>query len=234
MQAGEAARAARCAFCLTFVLLNKGALGGGGGWVHRAQRLLDEGQRDCVEQGYVCYCAALLLAFKGDVEAARAGFAEATKIEDRGDLFGTRQRGGHVEVLKRDKNTPGREAGETGVSGALMDMETLKQPAPTVLPNSEARAVDSREAGIVKRWRWLGTSPGNAALGDPSRMSSAVLRSMSRGCGGHDRTWRDIDGEGLQPPSELASAAQAVGALSWLASRSGVGTCADGMAALGR
>ena len=76
-----------------------------------------------------------LLAFKGDVEAVHAGFAEATKIGDRGDLFGTRQRGGHVEVLKRDKNTPGREAGETGVSGALMDMETLKQPAPTVLPN---------------------------------------------------------------------------------------------------
>ena len=33
--------------------------------------------------GYVCYCASLLLAFKGDVEAAHAGFAEATKIGDR-------------------------------------------------------------------------------------------------------------------------------------------------------
>lgn len=83
MQAGEVARAARCAFWLAFVLLNKGELGGGGGWVHRAQRLLDDGQRDCVEQGYVCYCASLLLAFKGDVEAAHAGFAEATKIGDR-------------------------------------------------------------------------------------------------------------------------------------------------------
>jgi hypothetical protein len=83
MQAGEVARAARCAFWLAFVLLNKGELGGGGGWVHRAQRLLDDGQRDCVEQGYVCYCASLLLAFKGDVEAAHASFAEATKIGDR-------------------------------------------------------------------------------------------------------------------------------------------------------
>jgi hypothetical protein len=33
--------------------------------------------------GYVCCCASLLLAFKGDVEAAHAGFAEATKIGDR-------------------------------------------------------------------------------------------------------------------------------------------------------
>ena len=65
MQAGEVTRAARCAFWLAFVLLNKGELGGGGGWVHRAQRLLEDGQRDCVEQGYVCYCAALLVAFNG-------------------------------------------------------------------------------------------------------------------------------------------------------------------------
>ena len=83
MQAGEVARAVRCAFWLAFVLLNKGELGGGGGWVHRGQRLLDDGQRDCVEQGYVCYCASLLVAFKGDVQAAHAGFAEATKIGDR-------------------------------------------------------------------------------------------------------------------------------------------------------
>jgi hypothetical protein len=67
MQAGEVARAARCAFWLAFVLLNTGELGGGRGWVHRPQRLLNDGQRDCVEQGYVCYCASLLLAFKGDV-----------------------------------------------------------------------------------------------------------------------------------------------------------------------
>ena len=31
----------------------------------------------------MCYCASLLLAFKGDVEAAHAGFAEATTIGDR-------------------------------------------------------------------------------------------------------------------------------------------------------
>ena len=38
---------------------------------------------DCVEQGYVRYCAALRSAFEGDVEAAHAGFAEAAKIGDR-------------------------------------------------------------------------------------------------------------------------------------------------------
>jgi hypothetical protein len=83
MQAGDVACAARCAFWLAFILLNKGELARGGGWVHRAQRLLDDGQRDCVERGYLCYCASLRVAFEGDVEAAHAGFVQAAKIGDR-------------------------------------------------------------------------------------------------------------------------------------------------------
>ena len=39
---GEVARAARCAFWLAFALLNHGELARGGGWVDRAQRLLDD------------------------------------------------------------------------------------------------------------------------------------------------------------------------------------------------
>ena len=83
VDAGEVVRAARCGFWLAFILLNKGELARGGGWVHRAQRLLDDGQRDCVEQGYLRYCASLRAAFEGDVEAARSGFAEAAEIGDR-------------------------------------------------------------------------------------------------------------------------------------------------------
>lgn len=79
----DAARAARCAFWLAFVLLNKGELARGSGWVHRAQRLLDGVDLDCVEHGYLRYCASLHLAFDGDVEAADAGFAQAAKIGDR-------------------------------------------------------------------------------------------------------------------------------------------------------
>jgi len=81
--AGDVARAARCAFWLAFVLLNKGELARGSGWVHRAQRLLDDGQRDCVEQGYLRYCASLCMVFEGDVEAAHSGFAGAAEIGDR-------------------------------------------------------------------------------------------------------------------------------------------------------
>ena len=61
------ARAARCAFWLAFALLNGGELARGGGWVDRAQRLLDERRLDCVEQGYLRYGAALRAVFSGDI-----------------------------------------------------------------------------------------------------------------------------------------------------------------------
>jgi DNA-binding NarL/FixJ family response regulator len=80
---GDAARAARCAFWSAFVLLNKGQLARGGGWIHRAQRLLDEHERDCVEQGYLRYAASLRLVFEGDPAGARVGFAEAAGVGDR-------------------------------------------------------------------------------------------------------------------------------------------------------
>jgi DNA-binding CsgD family transcriptional regulator len=79
----DVARAARCAFWSAFVLLNKGQLARGGGWIHRAQRLLEEGGRDCVEQGYLRYAASLRLVFEGDPAGARVGFAEAAGVGDR-------------------------------------------------------------------------------------------------------------------------------------------------------
>jgi DNA-binding CsgD family transcriptional regulator len=83
LRAGDVAGAARCAFWLSFILLNKGELVHGGGWVHRGQRLLDEGQADCVERGYMRYVASLHAAFEGDIEAGLSGFSEAATIGDR-------------------------------------------------------------------------------------------------------------------------------------------------------
>jgi len=81
--AGQVAEAAHCAFWLGFILLNDGELARGGGWVHRGQRLLDEAQVDCVERGYLRYCASLRSVVDGDVEAAQIGFAAAAREGDR-------------------------------------------------------------------------------------------------------------------------------------------------------
>lgn len=80
---GEVARAARCAFWLAFALLNSGELARGGGWVDRAQRLLDDRKLMCVELGYLRYAAALRATFSGDVVAGQEGFAQAEKIGER-------------------------------------------------------------------------------------------------------------------------------------------------------
>ena len=82
-QSADFPRAARCAFWLAFVLLNRGELARGGGWVDRAQRLLDVGAIECVERGYLRYCTALRLVFEGDAVGAQAGFSEAAEIGDR-------------------------------------------------------------------------------------------------------------------------------------------------------
>lgn len=76
-------RAARCAFWLSFILLNGGELARGGGWVDRAQRLLQDADLDCVELGYLAYCIALRSAFEGDTAAAQEGFDEAALIGAR-------------------------------------------------------------------------------------------------------------------------------------------------------
>src|SRR5438477_95096 len=84
---GDVARAVRCAFWIAFGLLNSGELARGGGWVDRAQRLLDEAGLDCVEHGHLRYAGGLKAIFSGDGETAHTAFATAMHIGDRfGDV----------------------------------------------------------------------------------------------------------------------------------------------------
>ena len=78
-------RAARCAFWLGMTLLNQGEMARGGGWLARARRLLDEGQYDCVEQGYLLLPVALRSLAEGDAASAVMTFAQASKTGERFD-----------------------------------------------------------------------------------------------------------------------------------------------------
>src|SRR5690349_19008403 len=53
LDAGEPARAARAAFWAGLRLLGAGEPGRASGWLARAQRVVDELGRDCVERGYL-------------------------------------------------------------------------------------------------------------------------------------------------------------------------------------
>ena len=82
---GEVERAVRCAFWLGLIRTSRGEAGRAGGWLARAQRLLED--RDCAERGYL----RLLETLHGpDPEAGRAGAAEGAAIGRRfgdADLF---------------------------------------------------------------------------------------------------------------------------------------------------
>lgn len=82
---GGLERAARCAFWLSFGLLNRGKRARAGGWVARAHRLLDEEQCDCVEQGFLLLPDALQCLAEGNVARAYTMFCQAAEIGDRFD-----------------------------------------------------------------------------------------------------------------------------------------------------
>jgi hypothetical protein len=83
LRLGEIARAARCAFWLSFGLLSQGETARGGGWLARAQKLIDENDLDCPERGYLLVPIGLGCFATRDLTGALAMFEEATKIGER-------------------------------------------------------------------------------------------------------------------------------------------------------
>jgi DNA-binding CsgD family transcriptional regulator len=83
LRLGEIARAARCAFWLAFGLLSHGETARGGGWLARAQKLIDENDLDCPERGYLLVPIGLGCFETRDLSGALAMFEEATKIGER-------------------------------------------------------------------------------------------------------------------------------------------------------
>ena len=83
LNAGEGARAVRCAFWLGLRLLFRGETGRATGWLARAQRLLEREGRDCVEQGYLLLPVVQQQLDAGDCGAAYATAAQAIRIGDR-------------------------------------------------------------------------------------------------------------------------------------------------------
>jgi DNA-binding CsgD family transcriptional regulator len=85
--AGEALRAARCAFWVGMTLFTRGEIGPGTGWLGRARRLVEREERECVEQGYLQLPLMFQHEASGDYEAAAATAAGAAEI---GERFGDR------------------------------------------------------------------------------------------------------------------------------------------------
>ena len=85
-EAGATRRAARCALWLAFHLGNAGELAQAGGWLARANRLLEHEPPDCAERGLLLLPLAIQHIVTGDPAAAQEVSARAATIgRDAGD-----------------------------------------------------------------------------------------------------------------------------------------------------
>jgi DNA-binding CsgD family transcriptional regulator len=80
---GEHTRASRCAFWLGLRLMFRGESARGNGWLCRAERVLAQVGRDCVERGYLLLPAAQSSLDAGDGVTAYHGALEAAAIGER-------------------------------------------------------------------------------------------------------------------------------------------------------
>jgi ATP/maltotriose-dependent transcriptional regulator MalT len=87
--ANDVPHAVRCAFWIGITLVSRGELGPGGGWLSRAERLLEHESADSVERGYLLMPRVFQLGAAGDFIGAAAVAAEAAMIAERfGDADG--------------------------------------------------------------------------------------------------------------------------------------------------
>ncbi|MEX2542704.1 MAG: LuxR C-terminal-related transcriptional regulator [Trueperaceae bacterium] len=163
---GEVVRAAGCAFWLVFGLINNGEHARAGGWLARAQRLLDGGQQECVEQGYLLLPVALQHFGKGEVEAALATFEQAANIGERfadPDLMALARQGQGRALLRWQKV----DEGVSLLDEAMVTVET-GEVSPVVVGVVYCSVIDAcREIFDLHRaqeWttaltRWCETQP---------------------------------------------------------------------------
>jgi DNA-binding CsgD family transcriptional regulator len=82
LQAGDERAAARTAFWLGFRLFARGEAGRAGGWIGRAQRLVEKDEA-CVERGYLFLAAGQRHAAAGELAATEEAAAQAARIGER-------------------------------------------------------------------------------------------------------------------------------------------------------
>ncbi len=78
LAAGDVGAAVRCAFWLAMTLQDRGEAAVAGGWISRAQRLLEDVDGDTAEHGYVRFTLMLRDIFAGRIEQALEGAVAVT------------------------------------------------------------------------------------------------------------------------------------------------------------
>jgi ATP/maltotriose-dependent transcriptional regulator MalT len=83
LEAGDAAHSARSAFWLAFCLMMRGQMAQAGGWLGRAERLVEESAPGCAASGYLLIPRLLGALEEGDAATAATLAVEATDTGNR-------------------------------------------------------------------------------------------------------------------------------------------------------
>lgn len=115
LDAGDPARAARCAFWIGHNMLFRGDVARATGWFARGQRSVEQAGQDCVERGYLLIPVWLGQMAGGDWET---GYATAAAAAEIGERFGDAD----LVWLARDEQGRARlKQGRVGDGLALVD-----------------------------------------------------------------------------------------------------------------
>jgi DNA-binding CsgD family transcriptional regulator len=125
---GEIEGAVRAAFWLGMNLMGKGEHARASGWLMRAQRLLEENKRECVEQGYLLFPVALRSILSGDPATAAGILREVVEI---GSRFGDRSL---VALGRQGQGRALIQMGDTAKGVALLDEAMASIEAGDVSP----------------------------------------------------------------------------------------------------
>ncbi|MFW6091145.1 MAG: LuxR C-terminal-related transcriptional regulator [Actinomycetota bacterium] len=124
----DVARSVRAAFWLIFGLVNRGEMARAGGWLARAQRLLDDHGLDSVERGYLLVPVATRTMKEGDTSGAYGIFGRAAEVGTRfgePDLVTLGRLGQGMTLIR---------AGKTGDGLGLLDEVMIAVVSEEVSP----------------------------------------------------------------------------------------------------
>jgi DNA-binding CsgD family transcriptional regulator len=151
---GDPGRAVRSAFWLGFGLVQRGDVAQGGGWLARAERLVEEHELDTVERGYLLVPGGLMALGAGEIELAGERFGEAERLGRRfGDhdlaALGVLGRG---DALLRS----GRTSEGLRLFDEAMVSVTAGETSPTISGLVYCAVIDSchQVFDVRRAWEW--------------------------------------------------------------------------------
>jgi DNA-binding CsgD family transcriptional regulator len=185
MEAGQCARAVRCAFWLGFRLLMRSEMGRATGWFGRAQRLLEREAHDCAERGYLLLPVVEQHLDTGDFQTAYAAAASAAAIGERcGDpdlIACARHQQGRIR-LQQGQVEAGLalldETMVTVVAGELSPLVTGLMYCSVIQACQQVYALDRTREWTAALTRWCEGQPDMVAFAGVCQVHRAEIMQL--------------------------------------------------------